>query len=231
MLLKLLKRDLRLHWDALMVPLLILVLVMGAISMANEGAALVGLLLIGFLFIPILPMAIQVREASQGALGDLVSLPVSRTAIVTLRYLEVLLFAAVALTLAHLGTWAALSAAAHKAVHFEVMDRSGVLAIGMLLVFCFAYPMPFVFRWEGKGILIAFGILFGGSIGFGFVSQLFPKIMEPYGNYFFRFFVHMLGDPRQANDTGHLGQMVLLILCLFAASYGASLKAFAKREF
>ena len=102
MLLELLKRDLKLHWDALVLPLLILVLIMGAIGLANEGAALVGLFMCSFMFIPILPMAIHIREAQTGTLGDLLALPVSRTALVSLRYLEVLLLAAGLLALAHL---------------------------------------------------------------------------------------------------------------------------------
>jgi ABC-type transport system involved in multi-copper enzyme maturation permease subunit len=231
MLLKLLKRDLRLHWDALVIPLLILIVIMGAIGLANEGVALVGLLLIGFLFIPFLPMAIHMRETTQGSLGDLMSLPVSRAALVSLRYLEVLLFAAVALTLAHLGTWVALSAAAHKAVHFQVMDRSGVIAFSLLLLICFAYPMPFTFRWGGKGISVAFGILIGGFMAYGLVSQFYPKLMALLGNSLFRCLIYLLGTPGQPNDAGHPGQIALLFLGLFAASYGLSLKAFAGKDF
>lgn len=222
MLLKLLKRDLRLHWDALVVPMLILIVVMGVIGLVNQGAATAGLILMGFLFIPILPMAIHVREASQGTMGDLVSLPVSRTDIVSLRYVEVLLFAAVALGLAHLGTWIALSVAAHKVVHFQVMDRSGVFLLGMLLLFFFAYPMPFALRWDGKGISAAFVIFFLLNFGFIVLTLRYPVGMAGCEKVFTRYVMHLLE---------HSGQMTLVILGLFFLSYVLSLKAFAGRDF
>ena len=216
MLLKLLKRDLRLHWDALVVPLVILVLVMGAIGLANEGAAMVGLVLCSFLFIPVLPMAIHFREASQGTLGDLLTLPVSRMALVSLRYLEVLLFAVGLLALAHLGTWLALSMAAHKVAHFEFMDRSGAFGIGILLLFLFAYPMPFFLRWGMKGI----GLAYLPVIVLLTVHEMF---FPHFGDAFVpRSIMHLIAHP---------GQMTLGILGLFSLSYLFSLKAFAPRDF
>ena len=216
MLLKLLKRDLRLHWDALVIPLLILVLVMGAIGMANEGAALAGLVFCSFLFIPVLPMAIHFRESSQGTMGDLLALPISRPALVSLRYLEVLLFAAGLIALAHLGTWVALSAAAHKAVHFDLMDRPGVYFICVLLLFLFAYPMPFFLRWGLKGI------------GFAYVPVVI--VFTIHGLFFvhfgegvlYRSVIHLIARP---------GQMTLGILSLFSLSFVLSWKAFAGRDF
>ncbi len=222
MLLRLLKRDMRLHWDALVVPLLILILVMGVIGIVNQGAAIAGLLLIGFLFIPILPMAIHVREASQGTMGDLVSLPVSRKDVVRLRYLEVLLFTAAALILAHLGTWAVLSAAAHAAVQFQFIDRSGLFVMGMLLLCFFAYPMPFALRWEGKGIAFAFATFFLLDLGLMGLSLRFPTTMEHYGQTFSKVEMHLMVHP---------GQWALVVLCLFATSYGLSLKAFLGKDF
>ena len=222
MLLKLLKRDLRLHWDALVVPMLILIVVMGVIGLVNQGAATAGLILMGFLFIPILPMAIHVREASQGTMGDLVSLPVSRTDIVSLRYVEVLLFAAVALGLAHLGTWIALSVAGHKVVHFQVMDRSGLFALGMLLLCFFAYPMPFALRWDGKGISAAFVIFFLFNFGFIVLTLSYPAGMAGCEKVFTRSVMHLLENP---------GHLMLLIVGLFSLSYLLSLKAFARRDF
>lgn len=229
MLLNLLKRDLKLHWDALVVPLLILVLVMGAMALANEGAALVGLIMCAVLFVPILPMALQVREAQTGTLGDLLVLPVSRASIVNLRYLEVFLFAMGLLALAHVGTWLALSTAAHQVVPFKVMDRTGAFFVGMLLIFLFAYPMPFALRWGGKGLGIAFGILVGGLMGISTASAFFPKFEAVYGRTMIRFIEHLLGDLRRPH-SGHPGQMALLFLALFALSYGLSRRAFATRD-
>ena len=230
MLLKLLKRDLRLHWDALVIPLVLLVVIMGAIGLSDQGTAMIGLILCAFLFVPVLPMALQIREAHMGTMGDLLALPVSRTAVVQLRYLEVFLFAAGLLALAHLGTWIALSAAAHKLVHFDVMGREGALAVGLLLLFLFAYPMPFAFRWGGKGAGVAFGILVAGVMGPGVASELFPKAMEPFAGVQFRFLMYFLGDHRSP-DSGHPVQMALMFLGFFALSYLLSLKAFARRDF
>lgn len=231
MLLNLLKRDLRLHWDALVIPIVLLVLVMGAIGLSDQGTALVGLILCAFLFVPVLPIALQIREAHMGTMSDLLALPVSRGSVVTLRYLEVLLFATGLLLLAHLGTWIALSAAAHKLVPFDVMGREGALAIGLLLLFLFAYPMPFAFRWGGKGAGAAFSLLFVGFTGLQLTAEFSPKIGERFGRALVRFLEHMLGEPGQHNGSGHPGQMALLLLGLFSLSYVLSLKAFARRDF
>lgn len=230
MLLDLLKRDLKLHWDALVVPLLILVLVMGAIGLANEGAAMLGLVACSLLFIPILPIAIHIREATTGTLGDLLVLPVSRASVVNLRYLEVLLFTLGLLVLAHLGTWVALSAAAHKWVPFGFMDRSAVFGMSMLLLFLFAYPMPFALRWGGRGIGIAYSALVGLFMGLGFASELSPAFGRLYAGTFLRCFTYLMGGFDPTHDQGHPGQAALLLMGLFTLSYLLSRKAFAGKD-
>ncbi len=217
MLLNLLKRDLRLHRDALVIPVLILILILGAIGMADDGPALLGLVLIGFLYVPILPLAIHAREDSQGTLADLMVLPVSRRAVVSLRYLEVLLFLGLMLALAHLGTWIALCMAAHKAVPFYVMDRSKAFGLGLTLLFFFAYPMPLFLRLGLKGISLAsLPIIVIETFHWFF----FPQRGEP--------FFHWLGGYLTTTYPGPLG---FGILALFALSYLVSLKAFEGKDF
>lgn len=230
MLLNLLKRDLKLHWDALVIPLLLLVVIMAAMALANEGAAFVGLILCSFLFIPVLPMAIHVREAHTGTLGDLLALPVSRNAVVTLRYLEVLICAAGLIALAHLGVWIALSASAHKVVPFQFMDRSGGLATSVLLLLLFAYPMPFALRWGGKGMGLAFGLLIGGFMALGFASELIPALEKSIGRMIFETIAYFLGAFQTPQDTGHPMHLALVFLCLFSLSYVISRKAFAGKD-
>jgi hypothetical protein len=221
--LNLLKRDLKLHWDVMILPFVVLVLAMAAVGISNEGAAVVGVLLIGSLFVPFLPMAIHLRENSQGTLGDLVSLPCSRRAIVSLRYIEILLFAGVMIVLVHIGTWVAQSAAAHRLVPFGFMDRSGIFLIGMLLVLCFAYPMPFTLRWDGKGLATAFVLLMVVSVGLsGLVAMMSMTKQEAFGKAYFQIVMHLVDHP---------AQVALGILALFSSSYLLSLKAFTSRDF
>lgn len=217
MLLDLLKRDLRLHWDVMTLPFAVLALIMGAIGIAHESAAMLGLVLLGSLFVPFLPLAIHLRESSQGTLADLLTLPVSRSAIVALRYVEMLVFAVLMIGLAHLGTWLALCATAHELVRFQVMGGDSLLPIGVLLLLCFAYPMPFTLRWDGKGLAVAFALL---SAVWTALALLLPE--SGPGPGFQRFFLHLIQHP---------GQVVLGLLGLLLLSYLVSLKAFAARDF
>jgi ABC-type transport system involved in multi-copper enzyme maturation permease subunit len=223
MLFNLLKRDLRLHWDILVLPYVILALIMGAIAISNEAAAAAGGAAMGALFVPFMPLAIHLRENSQGTLVDLVALPSSRRNLVSLRYLEVLLFACVMIVLVHLGAWVAQSAAAHRFVHFGLMDQGGLSVIGMLLLICFAYPLPFTLRWNGKGLALAFGILWfllAGSSGPGLLLPANKKAL--IDKAMFVSIAHLINHP---------GQVALGILALFAVSYLLSLKAFSSRDF
>lgn len=211
MLFELLKRDLKLHWDSLVVPSLVLGMGLGALMLAEEGVKLTGLILETSFLIPMLPLAIHLRESMQGTLGDLLVLPISRNSVVSLRYIEVLLFASGMLVLAHAGAWLALSAAARHPIPMSVMDREQFLGVGILLIFWFAYPMPFFLRWGLKGL------------GFAY----FPVIA--YGTYLtirdvdvHRFIEGLVDRPVP---------MALGLSGLFALSYLLSLKAFAGRDF
>ncbi len=220
MLLKLLKRDLRLHWDALALPYVILALAMGSVGLSNGGAAMVGTISIGVLFIPFLPMALHLREQHQGTLGDVIALPASRASLVTLRYVEALLFALAMLIIGHLGSWFALSATAHTFVPMAFMDRSGALVIGLLMLICFAYPMPFTLRWDGKGLAAAFILLMTGFVGLG---MLLPTSRAAaMAGAMNRFFLHLMTHP---------GQMALGFLTAFILSYRLALIAIEARDF
>lgn len=220
MLLKLLRRDLRLHWDAMILPFLVLILAMGAVGLSSEAAAVLGTVAIGALFIPFLPLAIHLREQSQGTLPDVLSGPVPCQTLVTLRYLEVVLFAGVMIALGHLGSWIAMSASAHKVVPMVIIDRFALMPICMLLLICFAYPMPFTLRWDGKGLAAAFLLIASLCVA---LTWLLARVgTEATGRTMGRIMLHLLDHPGQVAG-GFLG--------LFALSYLLSVKAFASRDF
>lgn len=215
MLLELLKRDLRLHWDSLVLPILILGLGLGAIVMADEGIKLTGLILETSFLIPMLPLALHQRESGKGTLGDLLVLPVSRAAVVRLRYVEVLLFSAGMIALAHGGAWVALSAAAHKPIPPGVMGRDEFLGVGVLLIFWFAYPMPFFLRWGLKGLAFAYAPVIA-------LFTALHLLLPEFDVDFHRAIARLMEDPVR---------MALGVSSLFALSYLLSLKAFAGRDF
>jgi len=218
MLLKLLKRDLYLHWDVLVVPLGVLALLMGGLSFVNAGVAVFSTLLLTALFIPFLPLALHRREGTQGTLGDLAALPVSRRSLVELRFLEVFLLVATALVLGHLGTWIVECTQAHRLVPMQIMGAHNATPILVLLLGCFAYPLPFLLRWEGKGFVAAYALIFLA----GLVVERLPE--RPKCAIVMGLFRLM------ENVIQHPGRMALLALALFALSYLASLWAISRRE-
>lgn len=220
MLLKLLRRDLRLHWDAMILPFLILILAMGAVGLSSEAAAVLGTVLIGALFVPFLPLAIHLREQSQGTLPEVLAGPVPRRSLVVLRYLEVLLFAGAMIALGHLGSWIALCASAHGLVPMAMMDKSALFPISALLLICFAYPMPFMLRWDGKGLAAAFALFASLSVILWWLLARFGT--EATGRTIARIMLHLLEHP---------GQVAIGFLGLFALSYPLSLKAATSRDF
>lgn len=214
MLLRLMKRDLKLHWDALLVPILLLALEMVAVGLAADPEGLEGLILETSFLVPVLPLAIHLREDSQGTLGDLLVLPVSRNDVVRLRYLQVLLFSTGMLALAHLGMWVALSLAANSPIPPGVMSGHQLLGTGLFLLFWFAYPMPFFLRWGLKGIAFAY------VPAYVLFTILVLKVPDPIARMH-QFVEQLLAYP---------GPMALVIPALFLLSFGLSLKAFAGRD-
>lgn len=218
MLLKLLKRDLRLHWDVLVVPFGVVAMLMGGLSFINPATAIFGALILMTLFIPFLPMALHLREGSQGTLPDLVALPLSRRALVELRILELVLLSGLALILGHLATWAVESIQAHRLLPLRMMGTQDFTPVLVLLIACFAYPLPFLFRWEAKGLVGTYGLIFGASLIASRLPEK-PKLSLVMGMLrFVEAFVQ------------HPGRMALLTLGLFTVSYLASVWAFSRRE-
>lgn len=211
MLPKLLMRDLKLHWDSLVVPALVLGIMLGALVLADEGFKLTGLVLETSFLIPMLPLALHQRESGKGTLGDLLTLPIARRDVVRLRYLEVLLFSAAALALAHVYIWIALSLGAGHPHPLGVMDRNQVLGVGILLIFWFAYPMPFFLRWDLKGLAFAYiPVLVGGTV------------LKLAGVDCHRLILDLMERP---------GLFGMGLAGLFALSYRLSVKVFARRDF
>lgn len=217
MLLKLMNRDFVLHRDVLLIPLL-WTFAMGGLALgrtnAMEGFAAVGIIL-GFLFVGFIPLTLHVRELSQGTFADVLALPVSRAELVTHRYLQVMLLSAIEALLVIGGlllhrTFGAGSRAV--AVSFNPSDW---LPLGILLLVAFAYPMPFAFRWGGKGILIAYGLLWL----LGILAWNTP---------------HHAGVLRLFKSLEHLARpgwrAPLYLLGLFLGSYGCSIWALRKLD-
>lgn len=218
MLLKLLKRDLYLHWDVLMVPLGVLALLMGGLSFVNGRVAVGSSAFFVALFIPFVPLALHLREGSQGTLGDLAALPVPRRNLVDLRFLEVFLLVGIALGLGHLGNWIEDCIRASSLVPMWVMGTQHLTPVLVLLIACFAYPLPFLLRWESKGFVAAYGLIFIT----GLVVERLPERPK------FAIVMGMLHF--MENVIQHPARMALLALALFTLSYLASWWALSHRE-
>lgn len=218
MLLKLLKRDLRLHWDVLVVPLGVLVMLMGGLSFVNGAVAAFSTLLLTALFIPVLPLALHRREGSQGILGDLVALPLSRRSLVDLRFLEVFLLVGLALVIGHLTTWIVECTQAHRLMPMRIMGAHDATPILVLLLGCFAYPLPFLLRWEGKGLAAAYGLIVLASL----VTSRLPQKVQFFLVRGLHHFMEAIGQ--------YPGRMALFTLGLFLLSYLASVWALSRRE-
>lgn len=220
---ELLKRDVRLHWDILVMPYGVLALMMGAIALSNGVVAAAGSLLMGVLFVPFLPLAIHLRENSQGTLGNILTLPCSRREVVRLRFLELAILGLALLTLIHLAIWIAQSLEAHALVKPGLMNREGVFMTGLLLVSCFAYPLPITLRWNGKGLAVALAVLWALLSGIGALAMLLPP--EGQRRYFHAVITAI------TYGMEHPGVLALGTLALMGVSYLVSLKAFEGRDF
>jgi hypothetical protein len=223
MLRELLKRDMRLHWDILVMPYGVLALMMGGAAISDGAVAAAGSLLMGVLFVPFLPLAIHLRENSQGTLGDILTLPCSRRDVVRLRFLELAILGLALLTMIHLAIWITQSLEAHALVKPGLMNREGAFMTCLLLVSCFAYPLPITLRWNGKGLAVAMIILWAVLSGIVILPVLFPP--EWKGLYLRDLFTSI------EYCMHHPGLLALGSLALMGVSYLVSLKLFAGRDF
>lgn len=212
MLLELLKRDLRLHYDALLLPFLF-ALVMAGLYPFNPELPIFGPAL-GFVFAAFLPLILHLREDHAGTLGELAGLPVSRRQLIQARFLEGILLPALLLIVSNLliagitRTWPGLPQG-------ELM-----LVLGWALFWCFAFFLPFALRWDGKGLISAFGLLMALGTGIA-LTQFLPEWMH------LAFWKGLVNTVQFFGN--HLSLHILLLLSLFALSFELSTRAFAAR--
>jgi len=224
MLPRLFLRDARLHRMLLapsLVPLAFLAYVF-AQAHGHDRAVLAGTM--AFLA-GLSPLWFHLRESSEGTLADLAALPVSRFAIVGLRYLEALVLGAAALlllNLAGLAVQAALQGSLPALDHLPgSLGQPRVLA--WLYFGCCAYPMPLVLRWGGRGLGAAVGI------PLGLLSSL--PILGTFGRQTDQV-LRLLGavDAVWQRVVARPGLEALLLASLLALSFLLSMKAFAGRD-
>lgn len=138
-------------------PLLLGFCIFLFVRAAHDPEAPVGIgLLLGPVFISLLVASLHTQDLRNGILGDLLALPVRRDTLVHVRFLEGMLGSIlyVAFMLALLGIQAPSS--------FGQAFRAYFASPGLLWVFAIfmAYPMPFTYRWGGKGSVAAYASFF-----------------------------------------------------------------------
>lgn len=172
MLRNLLLRDLAMHrWvavSAFLAPLLITGVTLALWPNQPDPEAPVAVPMgIGLLLLTILPLTLHIREGRLGTLGDLLALPIRRSDLVALRFLEALLACAVFLAV-HLAAWSIARPGTLRGP-LDFLGSPGPLWILLTLL---AYPLPFTLRWGGKGLAIALGALFGTLTLIGQIAML-----------------------------------------------------------
>ena len=213
MLLELLKRDLRLHYDALLLPFLFAI-VMAGLYPFNPELPIFGPVL-GFVFAAFLPLILHLREDHAGTLGELAALPVSRSQLVQARFLEGILLPALLLIVSNL-VIAGITRAWPGLPKGEL-----VLFLGWALFWCFAFFLPFTLRWDGKGLISAFGLLMALGTGISLTQFLPPQTHFAFWKVVGGM-VLFLGN--------HPPLHTLLLLSLFALSFELSTRALAARD-
>lgn len=113
-------------------------------------------LILGPLFLSLLVTSLHTQDLRNGILGDLLALPVRRETLVHVRFLEGILGSLlyVGLMLVVLGIQAPSSLGEWFRAYFGTPGWLWILGI------CLAYPMPFTYRWGGKGSVAAYGSFF-----------------------------------------------------------------------
>lgn len=213
MLLELLKRDLRLHYDALLLPFLF-ALIMAGLYPFNPELPIFGPAL-GFVFAAFLPLILHLREDHADTLGQLAGLPVSRRQLVQARFLEGLLLPALLLIVSNL-IIAGITRTAPALPKLEM-----ILFLGWALFWCFAFFLPFTLRWDGKGLISAFGLLMALGTGIALTQFLPPRMHLGFWRAFMNT-AQFLGN--------HLSLHILLLLGLFTLSFELSTRALAARD-
>ncbi|MBK8727433.1 MAG: ABC-2 transporter permease [Holophagaceae bacterium] len=158
MLLELLKRDLRLHRLFLLTPLFIALVagIGGAERQSDVAGFFIGIAIIASCF---LPLSFHLRELSEGTLPALLALPLPRERVVALRYLEAALLPVVAVLLLALSGQVSATLRGNTQTPLILVGLvHHPLALAWSFFLWFAYPLPAVLRWGGKGLTVAYGV-------------------------------------------------------------------------
>lgn len=176
MLRSLLLRDLTLHRRVLIAAALLPFLLLALVATARGPEAkdmTVLLWILGLLLLAVLPHSLHLQEDRLGTLAGLLTLPVRRREVVRLRFLEGALVS-LAFTVVYLTAWIVLR---HPLRQEVLAFATTSTPLWLLLVFL-AYPMPFVLRWGGKGLLGALGLLIAAFFAYAFLVTFGSRI--PY---------------------------------------------------
>jgi len=175
MLLELLLRDLALHRRVLLAAAFTPLLLLGSVVLTTkanaEGVSGVSLV-IGLMLVSVLPVSLHLREGMLGTLGDLMALPVARREIVRLRFFQGLLGSLV-YCLLHLLVWIGF----HRPSMAMVRELFLSPVLLWFLAIFLAYPLPFAFRWGGKGVLLAAALLMSGFMLWIFLMFIGPGLL------------------------------------------------------
>ena len=222
---RLLERDLRLHGLLLVTPLLLTTALAYYLGKADPGdrALLAGL---AAFVAGLLPLSFHLRESSEGTLGALVALPVSRAQIVRLRYLEALLLPVAAillLCLEGLAFQALQTRAMPSLAGFPEALMGHPVGLAWIFFWCCAYPLPAVLGWGAKGLGVVLAVP-------GVLLSSLPLLVV--GRKDADLALRILGwlAERWHAFTAHCGLELLLAVVLIALSHLLSLKAFAARD-
>ena len=109
----------------------------------------------GPLFLALLGVSLHNQELRQGTLGDLLALPVSRTLLVDLRFIE-----AIGASVVYVLLMAVPYSIATPGGFQDVIQLLTSPALPWIWVVFFAYPLPATLRWGMKGTGAALAALF-----------------------------------------------------------------------
>lgn len=141
----LLRRDARLHWDALLIPALLgLGLGLSLAFLPERPAALPALFLKGAFGLGVfMSLAIHLREMGSGSLQDLRALPASSRTLVSQRWMEAFLLGLLTLI-------AALGPVLWLVPKGAVLPPLFSPSLGWALLWVFALPLAILLRWGQK---------------------------------------------------------------------------------
>jgi ABC-type transport system involved in multi-copper enzyme maturation permease subunit len=189
---------------------------------APEAAAFASVLVL--LAALLLPMSFHLRERSEGTLGQLAALPITRAQLIRLRYWEALLLPAAALLLLFLAGLLVNVARPNPGIPLATMLRDCLndpMFLGWLYFWWFAYPLPAVLRWGGKGLALAAALPIALGFGLGLLLSSQARFITVE-----RIWRATAATP-WAWITTHQPIVLVILLALF---FALSLKALAAED-